>query len=245
LSQRPFRAPHHTATPASIIGSALGRPGEITLAHHGVLFLDELPEFRHDVLEGLRQPLEDGAITIARAQHTIRYPARFALVGAMNPCPCGYRGDPVRECVCTPAQVQRYLTRLSGPLLDRIDLHIEVARPSSDEILAGPPGESSARVRSRVIEARGRAVCARAARTRAVSANCDGVLATVAASANALLRRAAAHGLLGARAMHRVLRVARTIADLEGADAVAALHVAEALRYRVLDRAAGRLDTVC
>ncbi len=234
LRERPFRAPHHAATAASIIGSgAPGRPGEITLVHHGVLFLDELPEFRRDVLEGLRQPLEDGEVTIARAQQVVRYPARFALVGAMNPCSCGYRGDPRRECTCTPAQVQRYLARLSGPLLDRIDLHIEVARPSSDEILTGPLGEASARIRSRVIAARARAGVSEGPQSIGV-AEAD----RIAPDAIAFLRRASSHGLLGARATHRVLRVARTIAHLEGAESVEAHHVAEALRYRALDRRA-------
>jgi magnesium chelatase family protein len=240
VRHRPFRAPHHTATASAIVGGGVGmRPGEITLAHRGVLFLDEFPEFHHDVLESLRQPLEDGAAVVARAHGTVRFPARFALVGAMNPCLCGYRGDPRRECTCTPAQVQRYLARLSGPLLDRIDLHVEVPRPPTSDLLEGPPGESSRAIRARVVAARECAVAREAAHP-----SFDGALGDqrrpgpIHAQALAFLRAAADRLILGARATERVLRVARAIADLEGTESVYAHHVAEALQYRVLDRRA-------
>lgn len=237
VRRRPFRAPHHTATPSAVVGGGGGlRPGEITLAHCGVLFLDELAEFRHDVLEVLRQPLEDGAVVIARAHGTVRFPARFSLVTAMNPCPCGYRGDPRRECTCTPAQVQRYLARLSGPLLDRIDLHVEVPRPPTRDVLEGPPGETSARVRSRVMAARARAASRCASRTGASGAPFGA--GPLDPQVVAFLRVAADRLLLGARATGRVLRVARTIADLDGADEIHTQHVAEALQYRALDRRA-------
>lgn len=249
VRRRPFRAPHHTATPSAVVGGGGGglRPGEITLAHSGVLFLDELAEFRHDVLEVLRQPLEDGTVVIARAHGTVRFPARFSLVAAMNPCPCGYRGDRRRECTCTPTQVQRYLARLSGPLLDRIDLHVEVPRPPTRDVLEGPPGETSARVRSRVMAARARAASRCAARA---SPNGVGVEPFGAGPLDpqvvAFLRAAADRLLLGARATGRVLRVARAIADLSGADEIHTQHVAEALQYRALDRRApGLLDTLC
>ncbi|HET8679080.1 MAG TPA: YifB family Mg chelatase-like AAA ATPase [bacterium] len=241
VARRPFRAPHHTASAAAIVGGGPGpRPGEITLAHHGVLFLDELPEFRTDVLEVLRQPLEDGAVVIARAHGAVRFPGRFALVAAMNPCPCGYRGDPRRECSCTPAQVQRYLARLSGPLLDRIDMHVEVPRPPTDDLLVGAPGEASTVVRARVIAARGRAA------ERAVSdAPRDGWRGLrgsgpVDDRSVTFLRSAAERLGLGARATERILRVARAIADLEDAAVVGTAHIAEALQYRVLDRRALR-----
>ncbi|MDR7417982.1 MAG: YifB family Mg chelatase-like AAA ATPase [Armatimonadota bacterium] len=233
---RPFRAPHHTATASAIIGGAGMRPGEITLAHHGVLFLDELPEFRQDALEALRQPLEDGAVVIARAHGAVRFPARFALVGAMNPCPCGYRGDPRRECTCTPAQVQRYLARLSGPLLDRIDLHVEIPRPPTADVLGGGQGEGSDTVRARVMAARARAAIREAAAARRNGAAPPSRLpATADGGALHFLRAAADRLGLGARATERVLRVATAVADLEGRSTIEAHHVAEALRYRTLD----------
>jgi magnesium chelatase family protein len=233
--QRPFRAPHHTATAAAVVGGA-GRPGEVTLAHHGILFLDELLEFRRDVLEALRQPLEDGAVLVARAHGAVRYPARCALVAATNPCPCGYRGDARRDCACTPPQVQRYQARLSGPLLDRIDLHVEVPRPPSDAALGTAPAEASGAVRARVVAAR-----ARAAERLARQAGHQPPRGAEAwwpadAGALALMRAAADRLLLGARATARILRAARAIADLDGEALVTAAHVAEAVQYRVLDR---------
>ena len=242
IRQRPFRAPHHTASASAIVGGGMGpRPGEITLAHHGVLFLDELLEFRADVLEVLRQPMEDGVVVIARAHGAVCFPGRFAFVGAMNPCPCGYRGDPRRECVCTPGQVQRYLARLSGPLLDRIDLHIEVPRPPTDALLAGPPDESSQVVRARVIAARARAAH-RAMPGPASTALSHGPRrwGPVDDPGLVFLRSAAERLVLGARATDRVLRVARAIGDLEGVDTVRTAHIAEALQYRVLDRRSTR-----
>lgn len=236
--ERPFRAPHHTASTSAIAGGGMvPRPGEITLAHHGVLFLDEMPEFRHDALEALRQPMEDGVVVVARATGVVRFPARFALVGAMNPCPCGHRGDPRRECACTPAQVQRYQARLSGPLLDRIDMHVEVPRPPADELLAGGAGEPSGTVRARVCAARERAA-ARLAGLEAHAVPARGLAhhAPFEPGALAFLRSASDRLVLGARAAERVLRVGRAIADLEGAEAVGVPHVAEALQYRVLDR---------
>ncbi|MGQ0551163.1 MAG: YifB family Mg chelatase-like AAA ATPase [Armatimonadota bacterium] len=237
VARRPFRAPHHTASASAIVGGGPGpRPGEITLAHHGVLFLDELPEFRADVLEVLRQPLEDGSVVIARAHGAVRFPSRFALVGAMNPCPCGYRGDPRRPCICTPGQVQRYLARLSGPLLDRIDLHVEVPRPPTDALLLGGPGEPSAVVRARVIAARDRAAHRALHNPPPVPARGPRNVGPIDDHGLALLRAAAERLGLGARATDRVLRVARAIADLDGAVAMAPRHIAEALQYRVLDR---------
>jgi magnesium chelatase family protein len=233
--QRPFRAPHHTATASAVVGGnpAL-RPGEVTLAHHGVLFLDEMLEFRQDVLEALRQPLEDGSVVISRAHGTARFPARFSLIGAMNPCPCGYRGDRRRECTCTPTQVQRYLSRLSGPLRDRIDLHIEVPRPPTDALFDGPPGESSHVIRARVIQARQHADDRQAAAKP--TARADSRWGPVERGALLFLRSAADRLVLGARATERVLRVGRAIADLDGAETVTTACLAEALQYRVLDR---------
>lgn len=237
LWRRPFRSPHHTASTSAIVGGGSpARPGEITLAHHGVLFLDELPEFRHDALEALRQPLEDGQVVVARAGGTVRYPARFALVAAMNPCPCGYRGDPRRECTCTPGQVQRYLGRLSGPLLDRIDLYVEVPRPPTDDWIHEEAGESSSAVRARVTAARGRATL----RGAGSGSGPRGPHQWGLEDGHALrfLRDAADRLALGLRSVERVVRVARAIADLGGADRVATAHLAEALRYRGLDRPA-------
>jgi magnesium chelatase family protein len=237
---RPFRAPHHTASSSAIVGGAGFRPGEITLSHHGVLFLDEMPQFRLDALEALRQPLEDGVVVVARAHGTVRFPSQFALVAAMNPCPCGFRGDPRRDCTCTAPQVQRYLARVSGPLLDRIDLHVEVPRPPIGDLLAGGSGESSSTVRARVIAARERA-CARAGAGRgSPRSRANGFSAALDPAARVFLRAAADRLVLGARAAHRVVRVAASIADLEGAETIQAHHVAEALQYRVLDRPAAR-----
>jgi magnesium chelatase family protein len=231
--ERPFRAPHHTASASALAGGGvMPRPGEVTLAHHGVLFLDELPEFRHDALEVLREPLEEGLITVARVHSVVRFPARFMLVAAMNPCPCGFRGDPQRPCRCTPAQVQRYLARISGPLLDRIDLHVEVPRPPTDAVLAGGPGEGSAAVRARVVAARARA----RDRHRYAADGATADSGPVAPEALVFVRRCADRLVLGARATRRLLRVARAIADLEGVEAVQVAHVAEAVRYRVFDR---------
>jgi magnesium chelatase family protein len=242
IKHRPFRAPHHSATPSAVVGGGGGlRPGEMTLAHCGVLFLDELAEFRHDVLEVLRQPLEDGAVIVARASGTVRFPARFILATAMNPCPCGYRGDVRRECVCTPAQVHRYLARLSGPLLDRIDLHVEVPRPPTRDVLDGPPGESSASVRARVVAARARAAARKAQGAGAGVGNAPYGVGSMGAEAAAFLRAAADRLLLGARATGRLMRVARAIADLDGARDIDTPHLAEALRYRALDHDPARV----
>jgi magnesium chelatase family protein len=231
---RPFRAPHHTASAVALVGGgSLPRPGEISLAHRGVLFLDELPEFDRRVLEVLREPLESGHIVISRAARQAEFPAAFQLVAAMNPCPCGYAGDPSGRCACTPDQVRRYRARVSGPLLDRIDLQIAVPHvPLADLGEVAPAGESSAVVRARVIAARehqlGRAGKANAQLSnREVARDC-----ALAKSDRALLERALDKLGLSARAYHRVLRVARTIADLDGNERVATAHLTEAIQYR-------------
>jgi len=233
--RRPFRAPHHTASAAALIGGGSNpRPGEISLALHGVLFLDELPEFDRNVLEVLREPLESGRITISRAARQAEFPARFQLVAAMNPCPCGYLGHPSGRCRCTPDQVDRYLRRISGPLLDRIDLHIEVAAVAQADLVQGACGEDSEAVRARVVRARllqrSRQDCLNAQ----LSVQQLDQHALPAADAMKTLQQAA--GKLGwsARGYHRVLKVARTIADLAGADGIEAAHVREAIQYRRL-----------
>jgi magnesium chelatase family protein len=242
LATRPFRAPHHTISDAGLIGGgAWPRPGEVSLAHGGVLFLDELPEFRRSVLEVLRQPLEDGVVTLSRAAMTLCYPARLMLAAAMNPCPCGYRGDPSGRCVCGTETVRRYLGRLSGPLLDRIDIHLAVPAVASQELFAGESAEPSAAIRARVESARARqrrrlrehpGIHANAHMTaRQLRRYCR-----LTAPAESLLRTAIARLGLSARAYHRVLKVARTIADLAGADEIDSPHVAEAVQYRSLDR---------
>jgi magnesium chelatase family protein len=239
--QRPYRAPHHTASDVALVGGgSVPRPGEITLAHHGVLFLDELPEFDRGVLEALREPLETGWITVSRAARQADFPARFQLVAAMNPCPCGHLGDPATTCRCTPNQVLRYRARLSGPLLDRIDLQIFVPRVERAVLTAerAPPAETSAAVRERVVAARSRQLArqgkpnARLA-PRELERHCP-----LDAAGRSLLDAALARLGLSARAYHRVLKVARTVADLAGVEAIAPAHVAEAVRYRELDRAA-------
>ena len=246
VAQRPFRSPHHTISNAGLCGGGSNpMPGEISLAHNGVLFLDELPEFDRPVLEVLRQPLEEGEVTIARARATVRYPARFMLVASMNPCPCGHAGDPGRACVCAAGQVQRYLAKVSGPLLDRIDLHVEVTPVPFDDLRRREDAEPSAAVRERVVAARDR----QAARfeadggARGRYANAQMTAPEVRRwcrldAAGAGLLKAALTSLgLSARAHDRILKVSRTIADLAGADDVTAEHVAEAVQYRSLDRA--------
>jgi len=230
---RVFRAPHHSASAAALVGGgSVPRPGEISLAHRGVLFLDELPEFDRRVLEVLREPLESGRITISRAARQVDFPARFQLVAAMNPCPCGYLGHRTHRCACTPALIARYQDRISGPLLDRIDLRVEVPSLAERELLDAPAGESSPQVAARVLRAHGRAArrqgCANAMLT---GADVDRLCRPTRAASELL--QAAGHRLgWSARAHHRVLKVARTIADLEGADEPTPAHVAEAIQYR-------------
>ena len=239
---RPFRAPHHTISDAGLIGGgSIPRPGEVSLAHHGVLFMDELPEFRRNVLEVLRQPLEESEVTIVRANLSLTYPARFMLAAAMNPCPCGFHGDETRTCTCAPPLVQRYLSRLSGPLLDRIDLHVEVPAVKYRELTDQRLGEPSEVVRARVTAARDRqrsrfreraGLFANAhMRPREIREFCR-----IGEGSDALLRRAINRLGFSARAYHRVLKIARTIADLEGCAGIGTAHVAEAIQYRSLDR---------
>ena len=241
VTERPFRAPHHTISNAGLCGGGSNpMPGEISLAHHGVLFLDELPGFERSVLEVLRQPLEEGAVTIARARATVHFPARFMLVASMNPCPCGHAGDPHKPCVCAPGQVQRYLAKVSGPLLDRIDLHVEVTPVPFDDLNRDRPAEPSENVRQRVVAARERQAerfaetdthCNAHMRARDVRRYCK-----PDAAGQQLLKAAIERLGLSARAHDRVLKVARTIADLAGEETVTATHVAEAVQYRSLDR---------
>jgi magnesium chelatase family protein len=237
VATRPFRAPHHTISHTALAGGGVvPRPGEISLAHNGVLFLDEIAEFARAALEIMRQPLEDGAVTLGRASGTLTYPARFALIASMNPCPCGFRGTRTRDCRCDDAAVARYVDRLSGPLLDRIDVHVEVASVGFDEMLARGSGEPSAAIRPRVERARalqqqryaGSGVFANAAvPARDVRRYCS-----LEPEAAALFREASLRGHLSARALDRISRVARTIADLEGAKTIATAHLAEAIGYR-------------
>ena len=238
--QPPFRAPHHTASGVALVGGGSNpRPGEITLAHHGVLFLDELPEFDRKVLEVLREPLESGHVVISRAANQVRFPARFQLIAAMNPCPCGYLGDGTARCRCTGDQVARYRSRLSGPLLDRIDLHVEVPALPAEVLHRGSAGESTATVKPRVLAAR--------ERQQARQGHLNQELSPSMVSEHAALSREDADTLelamkrlrLSARAYHRVLRVSRTIADLEGEARILSPHLHEALAYRVLDRMPG------
>jgi magnesium chelatase family protein len=242
VARRPFRAPHHTISDAGLIGGgSYPRPGEVSLAHGGVLFLDELPEFRKNVLEVLRQPMEDGVVTIARAAISLAYPARFMLAAAMNPCPCGYFGDPQHTCSCSPLGVERYLARVSGPLLDRIDIHLEVPAVKYRALAEQGAGEASEAVRERVDRAR---VLQRErfAQRPGVYANAHmaprdiRAFCRVSDSAEALLRTAITRLGLSARAYHRILKIARTIADLDGAADLAPKHVSEAIQYRSLDR---------
>jgi len=237
IRERPFRAPHYTISNAGLVGGGRWpRPGEISLAHRGVLFLDELPEFGQAGLEVLRQPLEDGTVTISRVQGSVTFPAKFMLVGAMNPCPCGYAGDSVRECTCSPTAIAKYQHRLSGPLIDRIDIHVEVPRVQYEKLTGNGQSESSRTVRARVQAARERQR-ARFVGTNLI-ANADMGPSEVRKfcvtdqSAQSLLKSAMQQLHLSARAYHRTLKLARTIADLAGADQITAIHAAEALQYR-------------
>jgi magnesium chelatase family protein len=239
---RPFRSPHHTISDAGLIGGgSTPRPGEVSLAHTGVLFLDELPEFRRNVLEVLRQPLEDGQVTLSRAAVSLTYPARFTLAAAMNPCPCGHDGDSTRPCRCEPAAIDRYLARVSGPLLDRIDIQLRVPAVQPGELIGEGPEEPSQVIRARVESARERQR-RRFSGQRGLFANAHMGPREVrrhcrlSSSAEELLRTAMTRLGFSARAYHRVLKVARTIADLAGDEQVETSHVAEAIQYRTLDR---------
>jgi magnesium chelatase family protein len=259
VTHRPFRAPHHTISDAGLIGGgAVPRPGEVSLAHNGLLFLDELPEFPRNVLEVLRQPLEDGHVTIARAAMSLSFPARFMLSAAMNPCPCGYFNDKSRECSCTPPMIQRYVSKVSGPLLDRIDIHIEVPAVQYKELRGGASSEGSAEIRGRVLAARDRqharfmrvGATAGGDRTRPtgrsashpVYANAQmttqqiRLYCELSSDAERILERAMQQQGLSARAHDRILKVARTIADLESVQDIQVKHIAEAIQYRTLDR---------
>lgn len=244
VSKRPFRMPHHTISYAGLVGGgSILRPGEISLAHSGVLFLDELPEFRRDALEALRQPLESGEVTISRASSTLKYPAKFMFVAAMNPCPCGYFTDPKKECHCTPPQIQHYLSKVSGPLLDRIDIHLEVPSLRYKELSGKSRGETSEAIRERVN-------CARAIqkqRYKDLGIFCNAHLDSksierfceIDKAAQELLKLAILELGLSARGYDKVLKIARTIADLAGSELILAEHISEAINYRSLDRNLG------
>jgi magnesium chelatase family protein len=237
IHQRPFRSPHHTTSHAGLVGGGRWpRPGEISLAHRGVLFLDELPEFGQNVLEVLRQPLEDKVVTISRAQGSVTFPANFMLIAAMNPCPCGYYSDPTRECVCSPATISRYQKRISGPLLDRIDIHVEVPRVDYEKLAGRGETEKSVDVRARVIAARARQLERFAGTSIIVNADMGPAdirkYCEMEPAAQSLLKAAAQQLQLSARAYHRTLKLARTIADLAGVDIIGPTHLAEAIQYR-------------
>ena len=237
ITNRPFRSPHHTASPPSIIGGGTSpKPGEISLAHGGVLFLDELPEFRRDVLEVLRQPIDDSEVTIARVRSTITYPSRFLLVGSMNPCPCGYYGDRIKPCTCGQSAIRRYQSRISGPLLDRFDLHLSISRLTPEELAYAKTGESSDDIRARVVKGRqvqtnryskAKIYCNAQLSTKQIKEFCD-----LGDEEKSFLKLASERLSLTARGYDRVLRVSRTIADLAGSEKILTPHIAEAVQYR-------------
>ena len=242
VATRPFRSPHHTISDAALVGGGkLPRPGEVSLSHHGVLFLDELPEFKKNVLEVLRQPMENNTVTISRAQMSLSYPANFILVGAMNPCPCGYSTDPNNECSCSSLQIQKYMSRISGPLFDRIDIHIEVPAVKISELSAKSTGEKSELIRERVQRARTRQT-RRFEQYPGIHSNADmdtkmiRRFCTIDKTGQTLLHNAITKLGLSARAYDRILKVSRTIADLAAEDAILPEHLAEAIQYRSLDR---------
>jgi len=242
ISQRPFRAPHHTISQVALVGGGSNpQPGEISLAHNGVLFLDEMPELSRSVLEVLRQPLEDRKITISRAKYNVEYPCSFMLVASMNPCPCGYYGDPTHHCVCTPGQIQRYMNKISGPLLDRIDIHCEIQAVPFAQLSQMQPGEPSAIIRERVIKARN-IQTERFKSFKGIHSNSQMTermlheFAEPDAASLDMLRMAMERLKLSARAYSRILKVARTIADLASSEKVESIHIAEAIGYRNLDR---------
>ncbi len=242
VGTRPFRSPHHTISDAGLIGGgAVPRPGEVSLGHNGVLFLDELPEFQRNVLEVMRQPLEDGCVTIARAAVSVSFPARFMLAAAMNPCPCGFFSDPLRECHCTPAQIQRYVSKISGPLLDRIDIHIEVPAVKYKELRGTEEIEPSARVRERVLQAR-QIQLDRYKGEKKVYSNAQmppkliRKFCAISGEGEKLLESAIQRLGLSARAHDRILKVSRTIADLDASASIESKHLSEAIQYRALDR---------
>jgi magnesium chelatase family protein len=241
IATRPFRYPHHTISDAGLVGGGtVPKPGEVSLAHNGVLFLDELPEFKRNVLEVMRQPLEDGSITVSRAIGSINYPAGFMLVAAMNPCPCGFFTDPQKECVCTPLQIQRYRSRVSGPLLDRIDIQVEVPALRYQDLASKDAGESSNSIRQRVNAAR--AIQLQRFLKRNIHGNAQMGARDIKRhcqlkdDAEKLLENAINRLGLSARAYSRVLKVGRTIADLVGSEEIQSSHIAEAIQYRSLDR---------
>jgi magnesium chelatase family protein len=242
IATRPFRSPHHTISDAGLIGGGrIPRPGEVSMAHHGVLFLDEMPEFHKDVLEVLRQPMEDGRVTISRATTSLTYPAQLMLAGAMNPCPCGYYGDLSHDCSCSPGQIQKYMSRISGPLFDRIDIHIEVPAVKFKELSSEPTGERSEVIRQRVNQARKvqlerfknekRIFCNAHMESKEIRKYC-----VIGEQSQELLRMAITKLGLSARAYDRIHKVSRTIADLEGVENILPQHVSEAIQYRSLDR---------
>lgn len=242
ISQRPFRSPHHTISEVALVGGGQSPlPGEISLAHNGVLFADELPEFNKHTLEVLRQPLEDRQITISRAKYTVTYPCSFMFVASMNPCPCGYYGDPTHTCVCTPGQIQRYMNKISGPLLDRIDIQCEIAPVPFKDLSKAAPGETSGQIRERVIKARA-IQTERFNEVKGVHCNAQMSERLIRQYAQPdseglnILRIAMERLKLSARAYNRILKVARTIADLEGSEQILSSHIAEAIGYRNLDR---------
>lgn len=247
ITQRVFRAPHHTISDAGLIGGGVvPRPGEVSLAHNGVLFLDELPEYKKHVLEVLRQPLEDGIVTISRANSSITYPARVMLIAAMNPCPCGYLNDPKHECRCSAQQIHRYRTKISGPLMDRIDIHIDVPAVGYQDLMSLSPGESSEDIRARVMKAR----AVQANRFKQTKIHCNAQMSNrhikkhcqIDQAGNALLQAATERLGLSARALNRIIKITRTIADLDQQTTITQHHIGEAIQYRNLDRSTIHAD---